>query len=81
MSEDKTLNEKKIRINITLSSEAYGLIKAESERANLSISEILERLILESCLDDEDLPYESHSYELEEAKKRLDAYIGKIDLV
>ncbi|MFC1803736.1 hypothetical protein ACFL0D_07210 [Thermoproteota archaeon] len=74
-------DEKRIQLNTTISPEAFGLIKAESQRVNQPIGEILDRLILDGCQINERLPYESHTTELEEAKKRLDVRFGKIDLV
>ena len=80
MSSDQ-FSEKRVELYISLSPEAFGLITAESKRENQPIGIILDRLILEGCQLDEDLPLESHTMELEEAKKRLDSGIGKIDLV
>jgi hypothetical protein len=77
----KHIEENRIKLKISLSSEAFGLVTAESKRVNQPIGEILDRLILEGCQFSEDLPFETHSSELEEARRRLDAGIGKIDLV
>jgi hypothetical protein len=81
VSFNNQFDEKRIQLNTTLSTEAFGLIQAESARVNQPIGEILDRLILEGCQFAESLPFEGQSAELEVAKKRLDASIGKIDLV
>jgi hypothetical protein len=79
-SEDFSNSEKRLRLEITLSSEAYGLIKLESERQNQSIDRILDRLILEGCQIDEGLTPESHTKELNGAKERLGDQFNKFDI-
>jgi hypothetical protein len=73
-------NEKRIRLEITLSSEAYGLIKAESESQNQPIDRILDRLILEGCQIAEGLPPESHTKELKGARDRLGDQFNRFDI-
>jgi hypothetical protein len=76
----RTTNDR-ILIKTTLSQEAYGLLEAESRREKKSIGKILDRLILEGCAIDDSYPPESHTLELEEARKRLDVPFDKVDIV
>jgi hypothetical protein len=76
----RTTNDR-ILIKTTLSQEAYGLLEAESRREKKPIGKILDRLILEGCTIDDSYPPESHTIELEEARKRLDVPFDKVDVV
>lgn len=82
MSNEKPRTTKnRVILKTTLSSEAYGLLEAESRREKKSIGKILDRLILEGCTIDDSYPPESHTIELEEARKRLDVPFDKVDVV
>jgi hypothetical protein len=82
MSKKKSYeNEDRINLNTTLSTEAFGLLEVESKRENKTIGEILDRLILEGCSYGDSVSPETHSDELETAKKRLEIRFDKIDLV
>ena len=82
MSNKKPKTSKdRVILKTTLSPEAYGLLEAESRREKKSIGEILDRLILEGCSIDDSYSPESHTIELEEARKRIDVSFDKIDVV
>ena len=70
MANVKPLDEPKVSVVASISHEAYMLLKLESDREGKTVGEILDRLILEGCVLDDELPPESHTVDLEKLNKR-----------
>jgi hypothetical protein len=68
MDKANGLSESRIALTTSLSPESFSLLQAEAQRAKRSIGEVLDRLILEGCRLNEELPPESHYGDMKKFK-------------